>query len=161
MSSGSGDHCIAYSIPWKSTGTDSGTVSNSYAEIGLYYTGTTGTNGNNLKIVGATAASGTPSPSGSQLVTNQPITILTTMSTTNPVTGPDIQNVTFVDTGNAYAGLNIGNTNGFNISNNGFSGFTGGGTIVAHDIQGGAAIVAAAGQATPRSVSRPNSISVQ
>jgi hypothetical protein len=145
--SGGHNFCFTYTVPGTALEAPT-TPSHAAAEIGLYY------NGNNLRVTGGAAGSGTPSPSGSMLFTNQPITILTTTSnsttasTTNPQTGPDIQNLTFVDSGpgDAYAGLNIGTTNGFNVSENTFSGFSGANSPVSFDVQGGAAIVTNGGQ---------------
>jgi hypothetical protein len=131
-----GTPCITYTVSM--AGPDSEPVPNGYAEIGLYFSG------NNLKVLGAAAGSGAPNSSGSQLSTSGGITILTTLSTANPLSGPDIQNVDFVDTssmGAAYAGLNIGTASGFSVSNNGFSGFNGGAAPAVSDPQGGAAIV--------------------
>jgi hypothetical protein len=136
---------ICYYVQNNAAETGATSPSTAVAEIGLYF------NGNNLRIIGAALGSGGPSPSGSMLVTNSAITILTTYSSANPGTGPDIQNVTFWDAlGNAFAGLNIGNTSGFNVSNDGFYGFSAGASnsnpAVAADPQAGAGIEATAGQ---------------
>jgi hypothetical protein len=153
--------CIGYVIAASGPDTASSTT-NGVAEIGLYY------NGNNLKIVGAGAAPGTTSSSGSMVsmltncnsCTTPNITILTTMTNAGPHIGPDIQNVTFYDKsgggtgGSAYGGLRIGNTNGFNISNDGFYGFYGSATLTTN-FQAGAAIVLTGGQGSSSTQANP------
>jgi hypothetical protein len=130
--SGTGStHCIGYMVPGNATDSAS-SVTNAVAEIGLYYVG------NNLKVVGAASPPVTSGTSTSSVLTTNcqvgcsttsNITILTTMTNSVPHIGPDIQNVTFSDqsvtgSGSAYAGLVVANTNGFNISNDGFYGFS-------------------------------------
>lgn len=136
--------CLTYAVPGTFSGTDTGLIDSlSTAEIGLYFTGS------NLKVFGA-AEPALSAAGGSTLITRQAITILTTMPSGSPRNGPDIQNVTFQDNGSsAFAGLNIGNSNGFSVSNNGFVSFYPATTsAAAADPQGGAGIVATAGQPT-------------